>query len=67
LGYPFNITGSIIYDDNKPTPPPFVVHDWDPANDVTFEALDDKRLLRDADKTISLDFNFGFDALGIPR
>jgi iron transport multicopper oxidase len=65
--YPFNITGYIIYDETKPLPPPYVVHKWTPVNDFTFVALDHQLLLGNPDKTITLDFNFGFDALGIPR
>jgi iron transport multicopper oxidase len=65
--YPFNITGYIVYDDTKPLPPPYVVNEWTPVNDFTFVALDHQVLLGDPDKTITLDFNFGFDALGIPR
>jgi iron transport multicopper oxidase len=65
--YPFNITGYIIYDDTKPLPPPYVVNKWTPVNDFTFVALDHQLLWGTPDKTITLDFNFGFDALGIPR
>jgi iron transport multicopper oxidase len=65
--YPFNITGYIIYDDSKPLPPPLVVNKWEPVDDVTFEALDRQGLLGNPDNTITLDFNFGFDSLGIPR
>ena len=65
--YPFNITGYIVYDNTKPLPPPYVVNKWSPVNDFTFVALDSQALLGNPDKTITLDFNFGFDALGIPR
>jgi iron transport multicopper oxidase len=65
--YPFNITGYIIYDDTKPLPPPYVVNEWTPVDDSTFVALDHQLLLGDPDKEITLNFNFGFDALGIPR
>ena len=65
--YPFNITGCIVYDDTKHLPPPYVVNKWTPVDDVKFVAWDHQPLLRNPDKTITLDFNFGFDALGIPR
>ncbi|KAH8799438.1 Cupredoxin, partial [Xylogone sp. PMI_703] len=65
--YPLNITGSIIYDDKKPQPSPYVVQKWNPVNDATFEALDNQPLLGTPDKSITLDFNFGFDDQGIPR
>lgn len=65
--YPFNITGYIIYDDKKPLPSPYVVNKWTPADDVKFMAWDNQLLLGEPDKTITLNFNFGFDALGIPR
>jgi iron transport multicopper oxidase len=65
--YPFNVTGYIVYDKAKANPPPYVVRKWKPVNDFTFKALDSERLLRAPDKPITLNFNFGFDAKGIPR
>jgi len=65
--YPFNITGTIVYDAAKPSPPPYVVNKWSPVDDSTFQALDGQSLLGTPDKEITLDFNFGFDANGIPR
>jgi iron transport multicopper oxidase len=68
--YPFNVTGYIVYDESKSLPPPYKVDRWMPVNDATFEALDGQKLLGerdDADDDIRLDFNFGFDANGIPR
>lgn len=65
--YPFNISGHLIYDSAKPDPVPYIVHEWKPVNDFTFDPLDGQGLLGNPDKTIELDFNFGFDALGIPR
>jgi iron transport multicopper oxidase len=68
--WPFNITGVIQYDASKGAPPPFVVPKWTPQDDSILVALDNQTLLRQpnmVDKDIRLDFNFGFDAKGIPR
>ncbi|KAH8804527.1 iron transport multicopper oxidase FET3 [Xylogone sp. PMI_703] len=65
--YPLNITGSIIYDNSRPQPSPYVIRKWNPVNDATFRALDEQPLLGTPDKSITLDFNFGFDDRGIPR
>ncbi|RFU27203.1 hypothetical protein B7463_g9130, partial [Scytalidium lignicola] len=65
--WPFNATGYIIYDQSKALPPPYVVNDWNVVNDFTFQSYDNQTLLGPPDKSITLDFNFGFDSLGIPR
>ena len=65
--YPFNITGTLIYDTAKPLPAPYVVRSWNPVNDFTFAALDGERLLGTPNVDITLNFTFGFDAKGIPR
>lgn len=65
--YPFNITGTLIYDAAKPLPAPYVVRSWNPVNDFTFAALDRERLLGTPNVDITLNFTFGFDAKGIPR
>lgn len=68
--WPFNITGSIIYDVSKGSPPPFSVSQWSPQNDASLVALDLQPLLGlpdVVDKSITLDFSFGLDADGIPR
>jgi iron transport multicopper oxidase len=65
--WPFNLTGYIVYDDTKALPPPYVVNAWKPVNDFTFQALDNQKLLGTPSKPITLNFNFGFDAQGIPR
>jgi iron transport multicopper oxidase len=66
VAFPLNITGHIIYDDAKPLPP-FVVNEWKPVNDYTFDPLDNQALLGTPTKEINLDFNFGVDGLGIAR
>lgn len=69
-GWPLNITGTILYDAAKGPAPAFVVPKWSPQNDADLVALDNQPLLGQpnvVDKTITLDFNFGFDAGGIPR
>jgi len=44
-----------------------VVPSWNPVKDFTFKAYDNQHLLGTPDRTIQLDFNFGFDNLSIPR
>ncbi|KAH8799035.1 Cupredoxin [Xylogone sp. PMI_703] len=61
--YPFNITGNHLR-------PCKGVPQWSPHDDATLVALDGQRLLGQqatVDKEITLNFNFGFDAKGIPR
>jgi iron transport multicopper oxidase len=65
--WPFNVTGYIIYDETKDLPPPCKVAEWNPFDDATLVALDGESLLGTPDKEITLDFQFGFDAQGIPR
>jgi len=65
--YPLNVTGYIVYDETKALPPPYVVNSWSPVNDFTFVSLDNQGLLGDPDVSITLDFNFCFDARGIPE
>jgi iron transport multicopper oxidase len=68
--WPFNITGTLVYDASKAAPSPYVVPKWSPLDDATLHALDCQRILgrRDyVDQDIRLDFNFGFDSHGIPR
>jgi iron transport multicopper oxidase len=68
--WPFNITGVIQYDASKGAPPPFVIPKWTSQDDSVLVALDNQALLGQpnvVDKDIRLDFNFGFDAKGIPR
>jgi iron transport multicopper oxidase len=65
--WPLNATGYLIYDTNKTLPAPYVVPSWNPVNDFTFVAYDNQLLLGTPDRTIQLDFNFGFDNLSIPR
>lgn len=68
--WPFNITGIIMYDASKGAPPAFSVPKWSPQDDATLVSLDNQALLGQpdvVDKSITLDFNFGFDANGIPR
>ncbi|CZT03169.1 related to Conidial Pigment Biosynthesis protein brown1 [Rhynchosporium graminicola] len=68
--WPLNITGNIVYDYTKALAPAMVVPKWKPFDDATLEALDGQALLgprEKADKEITLNFNFGLDASGIPR
>jgi iron transport multicopper oxidase len=68
--WPYNITGVIQYDASKGAPPAFSVPQWSPFDDATLVALDNQALLgprAGVDKTITLDFQFGLDANGIPR
>jgi len=65
--YPFNVTGYIVYDEAEALPPPYVVNEWKPVDDFTFQALDGQGLLGTPDKSITLDFKFGFDARKIPE
>ncbi len=52
-------------------PASYVVDSWNPVDDTTLTPLDSMpifgNLLGQADQTITLNFNFGFDNLGIPR
>lgn len=68
--WPINMTGVIQYDAAKGPPPAFVVPKWSPKDDAVLVALDNQALLGPrpgVDKTITLDFQFGLDAGGIPR
>lgn len=68
--WPFNITGTIMYDPSKGAPPAFVVPKWSPQDDATLVSLDNQALLGKpdlVDKAITLNFNFGFDSNQIPR
>lgn len=68
--WPFNITGVIQYDASKGAPPAFSVPSWRVQDDSSLVALDNQALLGQpdvVDKAITLNFNFGFDANGIPR
>lgn len=65
--YPFNITGYLMYDNNKPLPAPLVVSNWDPLDDATLVADRRERLFGKPDKTIVLNFQFKPDDTGIPR
>lgn len=68
--WPFNISGTILYDATKGPAPAFVVPQWSPQDDATLVALDNQPLLGEpnvVDADITLDFNFGFDVNGIPR
>lgn len=68
--WPFNITGTILYDASKGAAPAFSVPSWSPQDDSSLVAYDGQALLGGpdvVDKTITLNFNFGFDAKGIPR
>lgn len=68
--WPFNVTGTILYDTTKGAAPAFSVPKWSPQDDSSLVALDNQKLLGQpdvVDKPITLNFNFGFDAGGIPR
>jgi iron transport multicopper oxidase len=68
--WPFNQTGTLMYDPSKGAAPAYSVPQWTPQDDATLVALDNQPLLglpAVVDKSITLNFNFGFDANGIPR
>ncbi|KAI9734044.1 MAG: hypothetical protein M1818_006982 [Claussenomyces sp. TS43310] len=65
--WPTNATGHIIYDGQKALPGSYPVSAWAVFNDQNLSPLDKKALLPAPDNTITMDFNFGFDSLSIPR
>ncbi|KAE8447937.1 hypothetical protein EG329_010009 [Mollisiaceae sp. DMI_Dod_QoI] len=68
--WPFNISGTLLYDASKGAAPAFSVPQWSPQDDATLVSLDNQALLGQpavVDKSITLDFNFGLDPTGIPR
>jgi iron transport multicopper oxidase len=66
--WPLNLTGYLIYDSKKDLPSDFIVQTWENAlDDTSLVPLDHKGLFGEPDQTITLDFNFGTDSVGIPR
>lgn len=65
--FPYNATGQLQYDSSASNGAAPVVDTFEPYDDSTLVAYDQQATLGTPDQTITLDFQFGLDSLGIPR